>query len=54
MFIDKLALTLAIAMSAKYLRQVRATVLEELGKAVPHAMPREALLEALTPMWKGN
>lgn len=33
---------------------IRLIVLEELGKAVPHAMPREALLEALTPMWKGN
>ena len=28
------SLTLAIAMSAKYLRQVRAAVLEELGKGV--------------------
>ena len=33
---------------------IRLIVLEELGKAVPHAMPREALLEALAPMWKGN
>lgn len=33
---------------------IRLIVLEELGKAVPHAMPRKALLEALTPMWKGN
>ena len=33
---------------------IRLIVLEDLGKAVPHAMPREALLEALAPMWKGN
>ena len=33
---------------------IRLIVLEELGKAVPHAMPRAALLEALAPMWKGN
>lgn len=33
---------------------IRLIVLEELGKAVPYAMPREALLEALAPMWKGN
>ena len=51
---DKIAmpsLTLAIAMSAKYLRQVRATVLEELGKDYVLGAKARGVRESVT-LWK--
>lgn len=44
-------LTLAIAMSAKYLRQVRATVLEELGKDYVLGAKARGVRESVT-LWK--
>lgn len=44
-------LTLAIAMSAKYLRQVRATVLEELGKDYVLGAKARGIRESVT-LWK--
>ena len=44
-------LTLAIAMSAKYLRQVRATVLEELGKDYVMGAKARGVRESVT-LWK--
>lgn len=44
-------LTLAIAMSAKYLRQVRATVLEELGKDYVVGAKARGVRESVT-LWK--
>lgn len=44
-------LTLAIAMSAKYLRQVRATVLEELGKDYVLGARARGVRESVT-LWK--